>query len=124
MERPTGIPEPDPAEEHLPLPAMHRRNANRRIFRAMIQSETEERPLSWLRRRQLIKFAESMGLDAYEAQLHINAVAYAAGRHPTTDEREPISPVDAGYLLQSTQPRLRFLMIGVTGLALNVLWLR
>jgi len=68
----------DPA--HLPLPGGHRRNAVRRIFREMVREELSSTgPLSAAKRRELVEFAATAGLDPYEARLTVRAVEYEMG---------------------------------------------
>jgi len=67
----------DPAM--LPLPGGHRRGAVRRIFREMVKEELASGPLSKSTRRELVSFASTAGLDAYEARLTIRAVEYELG---------------------------------------------
>ena len=47
--------------------------AGREILKKMVEAEIAERPLSWWRRRELVKFAVHLGLDSYEAGLLIRA---------------------------------------------------
>jgi len=63
----------------LPLPASHRRNAVRRIFREMVREELTSGPLTPAKRRELVGFASSAGLDSYEARLIVRAVEYELG---------------------------------------------
>jgi hypothetical protein len=63
----------------LPLPGGHRRNAVRRIFREMVKEELATGPLADWKRRELVEFASTAGLDAYEARLTIRAVEFELG---------------------------------------------
>jgi hypothetical protein len=59
-----------------------RRAAHRRIFRDMVKGELETCALSWWRRRDLVKFAASLGIDRYEALLLIRGVEYEEAMIP------------------------------------------
>lgn len=52
------------------------RAMNRRAFREMVKSQVEEHALSRRQRRDFVRFAESVGIDAYEARLLVRAVEY------------------------------------------------
>jgi hypothetical protein len=53
-----------------------RRAAHRRMFREMIHGELDAGPLTWLRRRALVKFAERLEIEEFEARLLIRGVEY------------------------------------------------
>lgn len=59
-----------------------RRGAHRRLFREMVKGELESGPLTWLRRRALVKFAERLDIDCFEAQLLIRGVEYEGAMIP------------------------------------------
>lgn len=59
-----------------------RRGAHRRLFREMIQGELEVGPLTWLRRRALVKFAGRLDIDRFEAELLIRGVEYEGALIP------------------------------------------
>ena len=59
-----------------------RRGAHRRLFRDMVKGELEVGPLTWLRRRALVKFAERLDIDRVEAHLLIRGVEYEGAMIP------------------------------------------
>ncbi|HKQ46970.1 MAG TPA: hypothetical protein VJZ71_02745 [Phycisphaerae bacterium] len=59
-----------------------RRGAHRRLFRDMVKGEMEVGPLTWLRRRALVKFAERLDIDRFEAELLIRGVEYEGALIP------------------------------------------
>lgn len=59
-----------------------RRGAHRRLFRDMVKGELEVGPLTWLRRRALVKFAKRLNIDRFEAQLLIRGVEYEGAMIP------------------------------------------
>ena len=83
-----------PTDDVLPIPAGHRRNAVRRIFRDMIKGELESGPLSKGKRRELVDFAVTAGLTSHEARLTVRAVEFEMGMagdlafDPLEDEME------------------------------------
>ncbi len=86
-------PHPSPAERD-------RRTRNRRVFREMVKLEIVDRPLSWFRRRALIRFAERMNLDPFEARLIVRAVEYECGHVVVAAMDEVQTPVAMEYLEQ------------------------
>ncbi|MCG8405996.1 MAG: hypothetical protein MI923_12440 [Phycisphaerales bacterium] len=83
------------------LPPAERRTkaAHRRIFRQMVKQEIENRPLNWLRRRALIRFAEKkLRMDAFEARLIIRGVEYECGHVAPAAMANVESPVATEYL--------------------------
>jgi hypothetical protein len=61
-----------------------RRGAHRRLFREMVKGELEAGPLSWMRRRALVKFAQRLEIDPFEARLLIRGVEYEGVTVPLT----------------------------------------
>lgn len=59
-----------------------RRAAHRRLFREMIKSELESGSLTWPRRRALVKFADRLEIDRFEARLLIRGVEYEGALIP------------------------------------------
>ncbi len=51
----------------------------RRAFREMVKRQIEDRPLGWMQRRALLRFAARIPLDDFEARLIIRAVEYESG---------------------------------------------
>ncbi|MFQ5410826.1 MAG: hypothetical protein ACE5EC_00955 [Phycisphaerae bacterium] len=84
---------PSPAERD-------RRTRNRRVFREMVKLEIVDRPLSWFRRRALIRFAERMKLDPFEARLIVRAVEYECGHVAMAAMDEVRTPVATEFLEQ------------------------
>jgi hypothetical protein len=48
----------------------------------MVKMQMEDAPLRWSQRRDLVKFARKLGIDAFEAKLLIRAVEYELGLVP------------------------------------------
>ena len=71
-----------------------RRAAHRRIFRDMIKGELEAGPLTWLRRRALVKFARSLDIDRPEAELLIRGVEYEGAMIPPVAMPSAQLPLD------------------------------
>lgn len=99
----------------LPIPAGHRRNAVRRIFRDMVKGELESGPLSKGKRRELVEFAVTAGLTSHEARLTVRAVEFELGMaadlafDPLEDEKE------FGWLTPKVWFAVRLLSAGVLG---------
>ncbi|MBN2562560.1 MAG: hypothetical protein JXQ75_16670 [Phycisphaerae bacterium] len=74
------------------------RATNRRVFREMVVGEIENRPLSWSRRRALVRFGESLGIDAFEARLIVRAVEYACGHVEPAAMADVEPAVETDYL--------------------------
>ncbi len=95
-ERPPRMSEPDGAlVEWRP----GSKAANRRLFREMVKGEIEDRPLSWSRRRSLIRFARRLEIDPFEARLLIRAVEYECGHVAPAAMDEVRTSTNPGYLL-------------------------
>jgi|CXWL01.1.fsa_nt_gi hypothetical protein len=62
--------------------------AGREILKKMVEAEVAERPLSWWRRRELVKFAIHLGLDSYEAGLLIRAAEVGPAMETLENARE------------------------------------
>ena len=62
--------------------------AGREILKKMVEAEVAERPLSWWRRRELVKFAIHLGLDSYEAGLLIRAAEVGPAIETLENARE------------------------------------
>jgi hypothetical protein len=73
--------------------------ANRRLFREMVKGEIEDRPLSWSRRRSLIRFARRLEIDSFEARLLIRAVEYECGHVTPAAMDEVRTSTNPGYLV-------------------------
>ncbi len=56
-----------------------KRIASRRLFREMVKGETENGPLSFLRRRALVRFASRLSIGPDEARLIIRGVEFECG---------------------------------------------
>jgi hypothetical protein len=67
--------EPEP-EDPVVSERVQARAFNRRVFREMVKSEIGDGGLDRRRRNELIRFAESVGIDDYEAHLLLRAVEY------------------------------------------------
>jgi hypothetical protein len=63
------------------------------VFRRMIRMELEHGPLSWLRRRQFVRFARDIGIPRREARgIIADAERYRARIDSPTDEAPADSP--------------------------------
>lgn len=105
------------AESNLPIPAGHRRNAVRRIFREMVKEELASGPLAPRMRRELVEFASTAGLDAYEARLTIRAVEFELG-YATDLSVDPADDESISFLTPTTWFLLRFSLACVAGFML------
>ncbi len=76
---------------------------NRRLFREMVRGEVDDGPLSWLRRRTLVRFAVRLGMDSFEARLIIRAVEYECGVVKPASMADVETPIDTGYIASSRQ---------------------
>jgi len=102
---------------NLPIPAGHRRNAVRRIFREMVKEELASGPLAPRMRRELVEFASTAGLDAYEARLTIRAVEFELG-FATDLTVDPVDDEPISFLTPTTWFLLRFSLACVAGFML------
>ncbi len=59
-----------------------KRIANRRLFREMVKGEVAESPLTFSRRRALVRFARRLAIQPTEANLIIRGVEYEHGQVP------------------------------------------
>ena len=73
----------------------------RQVFSEMAKGEIEDRPLSWGRRRRLIRYGTSLGMDAFEARLLIRAIEYASGHVMPAAMADIETPVERAYLAES-----------------------
>ncbi len=97
----------------------------RRVFREMIRLEASDRPLTWLERRALARFAEQLGIDGFEARLLIRAVEYECGHVPPAAMADVDTPVELGYAIEP-EPWFRWMrfLVGVlVMLVIPVVWL-
>ncbi len=96
----------------------------RRVFREMVRLETQDRPLSWVRRNRLVRFAEGLGIDGFEARLVVRAVEYDCGHVPPAAMADCATPADMQYAASpgtwTTWVRL-LLAVAVAGLAIGTL---
>lgn len=93
---------------------------HRRLFREMVKGEIEDRPLSWSRRRALVRFAVRLGIDLFEARLVIRAVEYECGHVAPAAMADVETPVDADYVLRpdSYVESFRFAAVLLSGVLL------
>ncbi len=84
MHKPTpiSIESAPPVERRRVIPFTH--EEKRRIFRGMVAGELEAGILRYSRRMQLLRYAERLGIDEFEATLLIAEAQYHA------DQIEPI----------------------------------
>ncbi|MFQ5424320.1 MAG: hypothetical protein ACE5F9_10115 [Phycisphaerae bacterium] len=82
------------------LDGVDARAGSRRVFRKMIKAEAEDRPLSFLRRRELIRFASRIEIDPFEARLMIRAVEYECGHTPPAAMADIGTAADLAYVAE------------------------
>ena len=66
-------------DHHLSWADRSARAMNRRIFREMVKTQIEDRPLSRHRRRALVRFGRKLKMDSFETRLIIRGVEYECG---------------------------------------------
>ena len=96
----------------------------RRVFREMVRLETQDRPLSWVRRNRLVRFAEELGIDGFEARLVVRAVEYDCGHVPPAAMADVGTPADMQYAADAgawTHWVRLLLVVAVAGLAIGTL---
>ncbi len=97
------------------------RVANRQVFREMVRAECEHHPIGFFRRRALVRFAQRLDIEAYEARLTIMAVEYECRRGqglPNDSTEGPDEHSDAGM-----ESAVRFVVVFLAVVA-NVLLFR
>ena len=114
---------------HVPLDEaladrQQRRGANRRLFREMVKGELEVGPLTWLRRRALVKFAQRLDIDRFEAQLLIRGVEYEGALIPPAVMSPTQAPSNEDSASQQRTAALMRMMVLVLLVVLNYLILR
>jgi hypothetical protein len=98
----------------------------RSVLAEMVRQDAAEKRLTWRRRKALVRFAEKLGLDAYEAQLLIRAAEFSFDR--CADEKQ--ATVAREYLAALEEPARTWATIGVAlaavtvNYALIMLWMR
>lgn len=78
------------------------RAATRRVFRGMVKGLIQDRPLTGLRRRELVRFGKKLRLDTFEVRLIIRAVEYECGHVAPAAMADPDSAVTKEYLLDAS----------------------
>jgi hypothetical protein len=96
------------------------------VFSEMVKGEIEDRPLSWGRRRRLIRYGRSLGIDVFEARLLVRAIEYASGHVMPAAMADVETPVERAYLGESqgagTSPgAVAILLCGVFAVILGLL---
>lgn len=123
----------DPEVEHVlslaPLDEalanrQQRRGAHRRLFRDMVEGEMEVGPLTWLRRRALVKFAERLDIDRFEAQLLIRGVEYEGVMIPPAAMLSAHAPPDDDTVPQWRTAAVMRMIVMLLLVALNYVVLR
>jgi len=69
-------------EQQRASQAREARMTARRVLAEMVRQEVADRRLTWRRRRALVRFAERLGLDAFEARLLVRAAEFGVGGDP------------------------------------------
>ncbi len=98
----------------------------RSVLAEMVRQDAAEKPLTWRRRKAMVRFAEKLGLDAYEAQLLIRAAEFSLDK--CADEKQ--ATVAREYLAVLEEPARPWGTIGVALAAVTVqyalimLWVR
>lgn len=98
----------------------------RRIFREMVKIEIEDRPLNWRRRRELIRFGQSMGIETFHASIIVRAIEYECGHVSRAAMDEIETPANLGYLPcpPVASDFTRFVVVLTSALLLNAIALR
>ncbi len=99
-DRPSTRPPSDAVEDHDAVGGRVTRNLNRRLFREMIKTDIEDRPLNWLRRHAFVRFAARIGIDPFEAKLIIRAVEYECGHAAPAAMADVESRVQPEFIAQ------------------------
>ena len=94
----------------------------RQIFREMVVSEIQDRPLSWRRRRALLRFGERTGIDPFEARLIVRGVEYECGHAEPAAMADHEPSVNTGYLMPfgPTAGILRLALLVLIGILLGL----
>lgn len=84
---------------HLPEEQRQQRAMHRRIFREMIRLEAESAPVTRKVGRDLVRFAQRLDIDAFEARLMIRAVEYECGHVPRAKMADIDTPANLDYVI-------------------------
>lgn len=100
----------------------------RQLFREMVKHDIQDRPLTQQRRRLLMRYGESLGLDPLESLLIVRGVEHETGQANPADLDVPIGAAKTEYLAaidsrQGTFLTASVLLIGIL-LGLVGLWTR
>lgn len=101
-----------------------RRGAHRRLFRDMVKGEMEVGPLTWLRRRALVKFAKRLDIDRFEAQLLIRGVEYEGAVIPPAAMPSAQETPDDDMATQRSRAAINRMIVMFLLVALNYAVLR
>jgi hypothetical protein len=74
----------------------------RRVLAQIVREEAGERGLGWRRRRAIIRYAQRLGIDAYEARLLVRAAEYDGARPPESDHDD--AEAVRMYLMEDAHP--------------------
>lgn len=95
---------PGPIESELDrglsVEQRRQRAAIRGAYREMIRMELQDAPISWWRRRSLLGYGTSIGMDPFEARLLLRAVEYECGHTPPAAMADLETPVELNYVAQ------------------------
>lgn len=87
--------------DHKLAPQLRRARAlNRKLFREMVKEQIADCPVTPSKRRALVRFAEKLQLDTFEARLIIRAVEYECGHVAPAAMAEIQTPVTREYLCE------------------------
>gem|GEM_PF-3499634 len=87
-------------DHHLAPEVRRARAMNRRLFREMVKEQIADCPITRSQRRALVRFAESLPIDNFEARLLIRAVEYECGHVAPAAMAEIQTPVATEYLCE------------------------
>lgn len=115
-------------DHHLTPAQRSARAQRRRAFREMVKRQIQDRPLGWMQRRALLRFASRIPLDPFEARLIVRAVEYECG-HVAPAAMADVDPQVAVEYLQSDEREatrrqgMALMALLVFLLAIVTLWL-
>ena len=82
----------------------------RQIFRDMVKHQVLEEPLSAYRRRLLVRYGASLGLEELESSLIVRAVEYECGRAGPDQSPDAEGTADPAFLAEIGTCRSTFLL--------------
>lgn len=94
----------------------------RQLFRDVVRHEINEGALSAYRRRLLVRYGVSLGLDELESALIVRGVEHECGQAGSDEVPDPTNPPDHGYLIpvDTRQSRYVLALVLLTGILLGL----